>query len=241
MHDNSNTITFAKITLKMKAIFSTIKIQVNEKIYVKDPETSVLGKNIIKQSIFLIEEIGFDNFTFRKLGAKINSNESSIYRYFENKHKLLLYLSSWYWSWMEYKLILATTNIDDPFEKLRKAITVVTEKIEDDLATEYINESILNKIIIAEFTKTLHTKEVDEENKEGFFLIYKRVINRLVELITAVNPEYKYAKSLASSIIEGALHQHFLRDHLKTITNCNEEISPTDFYIDLLENLLKNK
>jgi len=225
----------------LKAIFSTIKIQVNEKIYVKDPETSVLGKNIIKQSIFLIEEIGFDNFTFRKLGAKINSNESSIYRYFENKHKLLLYLSSWYWSWMEYKLILATTNIDDPFEKLRKAITVVTEKIEDDLATEYINESILNKIIIAEFTKTLHTKEVDEENKEGFFLIYKRVINRLVELITAVNPEYKYAKSLASSIIEGALHQHFLRDHLKTITNCNEEISPTDFYIDLLENLLKNK
>jgi len=241
LHSNSNTITFAKTILKLKAIFSTIKIQVNEKIYVKDPETSVLGKNIIKQSIFLIEEIGFDNFTFRKLGAKINSNESSIYRYFENKHKLLLYLSSWYWSWMEYKLILATTNIDDPFEKLRKAITVVTEKIEDDLATEYINESILNKIIIAEFTKTLHTKEVDEENKEGFFLIYKRVINRLVELITAVNPEYKYAKSLASSIIEGALHQHFLRDHLKTITNCNEEISPTDFYIDLLENLLKNK
>lgn len=241
MHCNSNTITFAKIILVMKAIFSTIKIQVNEKIYVKDPETSVLGKNIIKQSIFLIEEIGFDNFTFRKLGAKINSNESSIYRYFENKHKLLLYLSSWYWSWMEYKLILATTNIDDPFEKLRKAITVVTEKIEDDLATEYINESILNKIIIAEFTKTLHTKEVDEENKEGFFLIYKRVINRLVALITAVSPEYKYAKSLASSIIEGALHQHFLRDHLKTITNCNEEISPTDFYIDLLENLPKNK
>lgn len=241
MHSNSNTITFAKTILKLKAIFSTIKIQVNEKIYVKDPESSVLGKNIIKQSIFLIEEIGFDNFTFRKLGVKINSNESSIYRYFENKHKLLLYLSSWYWSWMEYKLILATTNIDDPFEKLRKAITVVTEKIEDDLATEYINESILNKIIIAEFTKTLHTKEVDEENKEGFFLIYKRVINRLVELITAVNPEYKYAKSLASSIIEGALHQHFLRDHLKTITNCNEEISPTDFYIDLLENLLKNK
>jgi AcrR family transcriptional regulator len=225
----------------MKAIFSTIKIQVNEKIYVKDPETSVLGKNIIKQSIFLIEEIGFDNFTFRKLGAKINSNESSIYRYFENKHKLLLYLSSWYWSWIEYKLIFATTNVDDPFEKLRKAITVVTEKIEDDLATEFINESILNKIIIAEFTKTLHTKEVDEENKEGFFLIYKRVINRIVELITEVNPEYQYAKSLASSIIEGALHQHFLRDHLKTITNCNDQISPTEFYVDLLASLLKNK
>ncbi|MEZ7497562.1 TetR/AcrR family transcriptional regulator [Flavobacterium sp. Arc3] len=225
----------------MKAIFSTIKIQINEKIYVKDPETSALGKKIIKESILLIEDIGFDNFTFKKLGAKINSNESSIYRYFENKHKLLLYLSSWYWSWIEYKLFFATSNIDDSFEKLKKAITVVTEKIEDDLATEHINESVLNKIIIAEFTKTLHTKEVDEENKEGFFLIYKRVINRLVEIINEVNPKYLYARSLASSIIEGALHQHFLRDHLKTITNCNDEISPTDFYINLLSTLLTNK
>ncbi|MFM9825102.1 MAG: TetR/AcrR family transcriptional regulator, partial [Flavobacterium sp.] len=31
----------------MKEILSTIKIQVNNKIYVKDPETSVLGKKII--------------------------------------------------------------------------------------------------------------------------------------------------------------------------------------------------
>ncbi|CAM2795492.1 TetR/AcrR family transcriptional regulator [Flavobacterium frigoris] len=223
----------------MHSLITNIKIQISDKIFVKDPETSVLGKKIIKESIILIDEIGFDNFTFKKLGAKINSNESSIYRYFENKHKLLLYLSSWYWSWIEYKLFFATTNVDDSFEKLKKAITVVTEKIEDDLATEHINESVLNKIVITEFTKTLHTKEVDEENKEGFFLIYKRVITRLVELITEVNPEYQYARSLASSIIEGALHQHFLRDHLKTITNCNEEISPTAFYLNLILTLLK--
>ncbi|HEY4616852.1 MAG TPA: TetR/AcrR family transcriptional regulator [Flavobacterium sp.] len=225
----------------MKDLMSTIKIQVNEKIYVKDPETSLLGKKIIQESILLIDEIGFDNFTFKKLGAKIGSNESSIYRYFENKHKLLVYLSSWYWSWMEYKLFFATTNIEDAFDKLKKAITVVTEKIEDDKATEHINESILNKIIIAEFTKTLHTKEVDQENKEGFFLIYKRVIIRIVDLIVAVNPDYPFAKSLASNIIEGALHQHFLRDHLTTITNCNEKISPTDFYLNLITTVLKNK
>jgi AcrR family transcriptional regulator len=230
-----------KIQLIMKDIFSTIKIQVNEKIYVKDPETSALGKKIIQESILLIEEIGFDNFTFKKLGTKINSNESSIYRYFENKHKLLLYLSSWYWSWIEYKLFFSTTNVEDSFEKLKKAITVVTEKIVDDKATEHINEAVLNKIIISEFTKTFHTKEVDEENKEGFFLIYKRVINRIVKLITEVNPEYPFAKSLASTVIEGSLHQHFLRDHLKTITNCDEHISPTDFYINLITTILIKK
>jgi len=223
----------------MKNLLSNFKIQVNNKIYVKDPETSDLGKRIIQKSILLIDEIGFDNFTFRKLGDLIGSNESSIYRYFENKHKLLVYLSSWYWSWIEYRLVFATSNIDDHKEKLFKAITIVTENIEDDLNTEHINESILNRIIITEFTKTLHTKEVDIENKEGFFLIYKRVINRIIGIVEEVNPEYPFAKTLISTIVEGALHQHFLKSHLKTITNCNENITPSEIYIDMIERILK--
>ena len=223
----------------MKEILSTIKIQVNPKIFVKDPETSVLGKKIIEKSIVLIHEIGFEEFTFKKLGELIGSNESSIYRYFENKHKLLVYLSSWYWSWMEYKLVFATANISNTAEKLKKAITIVTEKVIDDDNTTYINEAILNKIIIAEFTKTLHTKEIDTENKEGFFLIYKRVISRIILIVNEVNPEYPFAKSLVSSIVEGSLHQYFLKEHLKTITDCDDLTSPTDFYLNMIENTLK--
>jgi len=223
----------------MQNILSNIIISVNEKLYVKNPETSELGKKIIENSIILIDEIGFENFTFKKLGERIKSNESSIYRYFESKHKMMLYLSSWYWGWIEYKLAFATTNIENPKERLKKGITVVTEKIEDDATTLHVNESILNKIIIKEFTKTLLTKEVDDENKEGFFLVYKRVINRIIEMIHDVNPNYEFAKSLSSSIVEGALHQHFLKNHLKTITNCNERISPTDFYIHLIETTLR--
>ncbi len=223
----------------MKNILSNIRIEVNDKIYLKDPTTSSLGKNIIKESIILIDDIGFDNFTFKKLGEKIGSNESSIYRYFENKHKLLVYLSSWYWSWIEYKMVFSVSNISDPLEQLKKAIAVVTEKIEDDEATDYIDESILNRIIISEFTKTFLTKEVDEENREGFFLIYKNVISRMAEMVNAVNPEYLFARSLISNMVEGALHQHFLRDHFKTITNCNNTTTPTDFYIDLINRALK--
>lgn len=223
----------------MNNVLSNLKIQVNPKIYLKDPETSDLGKRILQESILLIDGIGFEDFTFKKLGERIGSNESSIYRYFESKHKLMLYLSSWYWGWIEYKLLLATTNIANPKEKLDKAITVVTEKIVDDTDTVHINEAILNKIIVAEFTKNLITKEVDEENKEGFFLVYKRVINRLIDLINEVNPEYVFSKSLASSVVEGALHQHFLKDHLKTITNCTTNDSVTEFYIDLLEKTLR--
>ena len=75
--------------LNMINLLSNLKIAVPEKIYVKDPESSILGKRIIEHSIILINDIGFDSFTFKKLGEKIGSNESSIYRYFESKHKLL--------------------------------------------------------------------------------------------------------------------------------------------------------
>lgn len=223
----------------MQNILSNIIIAVNDKLYVKNPETSDLGKKIIEQSILLIDEIGFENFTFKKLGEKINSNESSIYRYFESKHKLMLYLSSWYWGWIEYKLVFATNNVTNPVEKLKKAILIVTEKVNDDSATVHINEAILNKIIVQDFTKTLLTKEVDEENKEGFFIVYKRIINRIIEIINEVNPNYLFGKSLASSIVEGALHQHFLKEHLTTITSCDETNSVTDFYIDLAVKTLR--
>ncbi len=224
----------------MQIVLSNIRILVNDKIFLKDPETSLLGRNIIKESVLLLDDAGFEDFTFKKLGVRIGSNESSIYRYFENKHKLLLYLSSWYWSWIEYKVVFFTANFNDPLEQLLKAIKIVTEKIEDDNTSDYIDESVLNRIIITEFTKTFLTKEVDEENREGFFLIYKRVINRLVEMVVAVDPNYPYPKSLVSNIVEGALHQHFLQSHLKSITNCNEQLTPSDYYIDLVKRILKN-
>ena len=222
----------------MKNVLLNFKAKINRKLFVKDPETSELGQNILKNSIILIDEIGFEAFTFKKLGEKIQSNESSIYRYFENKHKLLVYLTSWYWSWMEYRMAFATTNVSNPIEKLEKAIKLVTENVTDDHATQHINEEILNRIIVGEFTKTLMTKEVDHENKEGFFLVYKRVINRIIDIIKEVNPDYPYAKSLASNIVEGALHQHFLKNHLKTITNLSERECATDFYTDMAKKIL---
>ena len=224
----------------MQQLLSNIKININDKIFIKDPETSDLGKKIIEESIVLIEAIGFEHFTFKKLGEKIGSNESSVYRYFENKHKLLVYLTSWYWGWVEYKLAFGTSNMEDSLEKLKRAITIITQENTDDLNTPYVNEAILHKIIVSEFTKTLLTKQVDQENKEGYFLVFKRVIYRLSEIITENNSEYLFSKSLASTIVLGALSQQFMQEHLKTITNCNQPKLVKEFYIDLAINALKN-
>lgn len=224
----------------MKNLLSNLKISVPEKIYVKDPESSDLGKRIVKHSINLIDEIGFEDFTFKKLGAIIGSNESSVYRYFESKHKLLVYLSSWYWAWIEYQLVLETYSISDKTEKLKKAIEIVTRTTKEDSNFNHINEITLNKIIINENSKSFLTKEVDQENKDGYFVIYKRVIQRLRDIIKDFKPNYKFASSLASTIIESSLHQHFLKDHFSSITDCKKTVTPTDFFINLTINTLKD-
>ncbi len=223
----------------MKYLLQDLKVKINDKIYIKDPETSILGKKIIEHSILMIYEMGFEGFTFRKLGEKIGSNESSIYRYFENKHKLLLYLTSWYWGWLEYQLVFATNSISIPSEKLKKAIEIITRSVQKDSSFTHINEVLLNKIIINEYSKSYLTKEVDKENQEGYFSIYKRLIVRLQDIIKEVDDTYPYPSSLSSTVVEGALHHHFLKEHFPSLTNCNEIITPTKYFIDLVFNSLK--
>ncbi|TMM59362.1 TetR/AcrR family transcriptional regulator [Maribacter algarum] len=223
----------------MERLLQSVKIGINEKIYLKDPESSDLGKRIVEQSILMIDEIGFESFTFKKLGLKIGSNESSIYRYFENKHKLLLYLASWYWGWLEYQLVFSTNSITDPFKKLEKAIEIVTKSTVEDSAFSHINEVLLNKIVINEYSKSYLTKEVDTENKEGYFVIYKRLVSRISEMVNAVNKDYAYPSSLASTILEGSLHQHFLKDHFSSLTDCHKNDDPTKYFLHLVTTLLK--
>jgi AcrR family transcriptional regulator len=222
----------------MNNLLSNIKIVVPDKIYIKDPETSDLGKRIIQYSIILIDEMGFDNFTFKKLGVEIKSNESSIYRYFESKHKLLLYLTSWYWSWIEYQMVFETHSISNPVEKLKKAIDIVTRTVSEDSNYNHINEIILNRIIINENAKSFLTKEVDKENKDGYFIVYKRIIGRLKDIILEINPNYQHPLTLASTITDGALHQHFLKDHFASLTNCKSNHTPANFFTELALNAI---
>ncbi|MDC7994058.1 TetR/AcrR family transcriptional regulator [Altibacter sp. HG106] len=218
----------------MQSLLRNFKVVIHESLYLKDPETSDLGKNIVGESILLIDEIGFEKFTFKKLGSRIGSNESSIYRYFENKHKLLLYLTSWYWAWMEYKLVFRTANLNDTQEVLRTAIEVLSEETKQDSDFSHVNEKILNAIIISEFSKSYLTKEVDKENKEGCFSIYKRLVGRFENIIQNAQPNYPYVESLASMVIEGVLHQHYLKQHFPSLTSCDETTMPHEFFTHLV-------
>lgn len=222
----------------MERLLQQMQVRINDKIFIKDPQSSDLGMRIISESILLIEKIGFDQFTFKKLGVEIQSNESSVYRYFENKHKLLLYLTSWYWGWLEYILVIRTMNENDAGAKLNEAIKVLTQTITEDSHFSHINEVLLQRIVVAEYSKAYLTKEVDIENKNGYFEIYKRLVDRLKDMIIAVNPDYPFAASLSSTILEGGLHQHFLKDHFTVLTDCSKEVTPTDYFLHVTSKLL---
>lgn len=221
----------------MDKLLSNFKIRVPETIYLKDPESSALGQNIISGSIELIDSMGFESFNFKKLGVHIGSNESSIYRYFESKHKLLVYLSSWYWSWIEYRVVMATFSLGDARGRLNGALEIIAEEVKEDSNFTYVNEVALNRIIVSESSKSFLTKSVDAENKAGNFESYKSLIQRLVIMIQEVCPDYPYAKSLSSTLVEASLHQHFLRDHFKSITDCNSN-GPLAFLADLVKKTL---
>ena len=199
-----------------------------------------MGQKIISNSIELINDIGFEAFTFKKLGQVIKSPESSIYRYFENKHILLIYLTSWYWTWTEYKLVLATTNIESPEERLKKSIDILTKPALIDNSISYVNEVLLSEIIFSESLKAYHTKKVDEENKKGYFQAYKKVVKRVSDIIIEINPKFEFPHMLISTVIEGAHQQKFFAEHLPALTDISRNKNAiSNFYTDLVFSILK--
>lgn len=217
-----------------------LTIRVNEKAFLKLPHSSALGKNIVTGSIDLLEELGFEDFTFKKLAEHISSTEASIYRYFESKHQLLCYLVLWYWGWQAYRLELKLTNVDCPRERLKRAIAVLSEEIEVDSDFSEINEMKLSRIVIAESSKIYLNKKVDEENALGYFTQHKEVVQLISDIILEINPCYKYPHMLVSTVIEGAHHQRYFADHLPRLTNSIEgEDAITNFYQELVLDTLK--
>jgi len=217
-----------------------IQIEIGPELYSKNPDSSALGQKIISKSIELIHEVGFENFTFRKLGKLINSNESSIYRYFENKHTLLVYLTSWYWSWIEYRLVFATTNIPSPNDRLEKSVNILTQQVKEDNSFGYINEVLLSEIIFSESIKAYHTKSVDEENKRGCFKAYISVVQRVSSIVLEIKPNYKYPHMLISTVIEGAHQQNYFAEHLPKLTDTSKDNDAVSlFYKEMVFNLLK--
>ena len=214
-----------------------LSFKVNEHIYLRDPESSELGKQIVKNAIDLIYELGFEHFTFKKLANKMSTTEASIYRYFENKHRLLLYILNWYWSYMEFLVDFTIQNIQDPKEKLTKIITLFTKSLPESVGQLDYNKSFLNQIVLSESSKVYLIKEVKEINSFQVFKPYKDLCNKISEVMLSLNPSYTYSRSLSSTLIETAHSQQYFSKNLPRLTDVSNE-KEEDFVFNFLSPLV---
>lgn len=195
-----------------------IQMELNDKLYLRDPQDTKLGRKIIQYSILLIDEIGFEQFTFKKLADKIESTEASVYRYFENKHILLVYLLCWYWEWMKFQIEFNTNNIVDPCERLKVTIATIVYASKRNATIDFVDEDILHRVVVAEGIKGYHTKEVDKENKDGFFATYKSLAEKIADIVLEIEPNFKYPRALSSTLLEMAKDHLYFAQHLPRLT-----------------------
>lgn len=200
-----------------------VKIKINDHLYLRDPEQSELGRKIVKTGLIMINQLGFEEFTFKKLAKEINTTETGIYRYFENKHRLLTYLSSWYWSFLVVKIQYHTNNIKDPKLKIVKVIDILAKPEESKHDSDYILEKEASKVLMWEGSKAYLTRQVLEDNKEMHFKPLKDLCATIAAIFLEYRPKYKFPHSLASTLIETAYSQKFYMLNLPSLTNYKDK------------------
>lgn len=214
-----------------------VKFDINEKIFLRNPESSEVGKLMVKKSIDLIYDLGFEHFTFKKLAIEINSTEATIYRYFENKHRLLLYILNWYWSYMEFLVTFKLENVIDKKERLKIIVNLLTHEFAESTNQFDYNKKLLNQIVIAESSKVYLVKEVSEINKNEVFKPYKDLCGKIAEVISEYNPKYKYPRSLSTTLIETSHHQQYFSVNLPKLTDISSKTN-SEFTSQFIEDFL---
>lgn len=205
--------------LQIQAMDLQVKINMNPSLYLRDPEGSELGKSIVRNSVLMIHERGFEDFTFKKLATSIKTTEASVYRYFENKHRLLTYITTWFWNWLEYQLIFHTNNIADASHRINIIIKLLTFHSDDGMVMDYVNRRTLHEVVIFEGDKSYLSKHVTQYNEARLYKPYKDLCHRIALIFNEYNPNYAFSHSLASTLIETAHHQYFFQHNLPSLTD----------------------
>lgn len=203
----------------MELLLRNWQTRLNPKLFKKDPLSSDLGMRISKEGLLLFSEAGFDGFTFKKLAERLNTTESSIYRYFDNKHRFLIYLIAHHWLWLEHQIYFQINSFATPIEQFHKALEVLCHADDASWPFDHLDRKALQKVLIDASLRAYYSDEVDVENQDGLFSDYKRLNQRLFLLLVQCAPNYPHPKALISTLIETIHSQQFYATHLPSLTD----------------------
>lgn len=162
----------------MNSFFQNINVNVSQNLYLKDPLSSELGIHILDKGLFLMNALGYENFTIKKLAEAIKTTESSIYRYFENKRKLAFYFLSWYCAMVEFLILTHISENDSLDEKINQIIGILINQHELKHCHPDLSYSDLQQLISADL------EHIANSNDSAFLNLKNEVTDSLIMRIS---------------------------------------------------------
>lgn len=211
----------------MEELLKSIHLRVNEKIYLSDPTSSDLGKRILKHGSKIICQEGLDSFNFKKLSKEISSTEAAIYRYFENKNKLLLFYFSWYWKWIEYNMVFRTQNLATPEERMQVVLEILTNPPQVKNYFEYIDGAHVFELMGKDGIRVLLSAPQTDDEKD-MVRSFRSVCERFAQVIEGCDKGYKYPVQLAATIL---ITSHMNKTLLPTVLDNMKDNELVDFWM----------
>lgn len=200
--------------------------------------SSPMGVRILGEGLELMNGIGLEAFTFKKLAERMGSTEMTVYHYFANKQRLLQYYHQVYWLWLATYCQQEGKTLNDPMERLRGDIRAICGLWPADARAAQFDPSKLRELVINEGSKSFMHKNVDSDNKLKVFKPYKDLCGHLAMEVKACSPRLRNARSFATTLVEMAHSLEFAMHHLPALTELSEKKDRKQlagFLIDLAE------
>lgn len=223
----------------MQILTQQLELHIPACLYIKNPKESALGEKIIESAAELIPQLGIEEFTFKKLALHIGCTEATVYRYFENKHQLLLYILHIFWGWHEYQITFATQNLESASIKLKRTISLLSNPVFEFFPKKKHAHNVM-QTAINEGIKIHLTRHLKEEINQGAMDSYYRIVKRISGFIGELDSNYPYPDALSSSILDGALLQLFYKRYCPGISDATESNQDIEkFLLQLLPKKIK--
>lgn len=203
-------------------------------LYVKNPQNSELGRDLISSAAEMIGSSGIEAFTLLKLARKVGCTEATVYRYFGSKQQLLYYLMNLYWGYVAFSVDYHSQKHKSARKQLREAIEVISNPHIEEFTDSALAAS-LKSVAIQEGIRIHLTPALSEDLKKGHLAHYVQLISLFETLIREAHPDYEYSRSLAGTLIDASLQQLFHHMHKTPFSDKPCETSgPAGFLKSLL-------
>jgi AcrR family transcriptional regulator len=192
----------------------------------REPTATELGRSVLVEGLALLNELGLEAFTFRKLAARAGCTEVSIYKYFANKQRLLQYHFQLYWLWLLQVGAQEVVMAGDARAALRRVVDVLCGLWPGDLPALQVDPASLRRLVIAEGMKSYMHKHVDDDNARLLFKPYKDLSAFVADRLVACRPGLAMPRSFATTLVEMAHSLPFAMEHLPSLTELSDTQDP---------------